>query len=161
MWGESSIARRSIARRSIVIRQSEIVNPMNEPQRDIATDSPVNIWRNYFLIVGAALSTAGLGALLGFLLAWLVPDSIGLSATSANYWRDVRTSSFAGAMMGFVFGTIVMAYCIAVAVLAIWFRPRNIERHFERERFALERAERERLELELARRQPKIDDSLD
>ncbi len=130
---------------------------MNEPQLDIATDSPVNIWRNYFLIVGAALSTAGVGALLGFLLAWLVPDAIGLSTTGTSYWRDVRTASFAGATMGFVFGTIVMAYCIAVAVLAIWFRPRNIERHFERERFARERAERERLELELARRNQPAD----
>lgn len=127
---------------------------MNEPQHEAATDSPVNIWRNYFFIVGAALGTSVFGALLGFALALLTPETIGVAqmASGAIVWRDVRSASLAGASLGFLFGTIVMAYCIAVAVFAIWFRPRNIEKHFERERFDRERAERERLELELARR---------
>lgn len=126
---------------------------MKEPQSEAATDSPVNIWRNYFLIVGAALSTAIFGAMLGFVLIALWPDLIGVTTRSGTtYWRGARDASLVGAMLGVVFGTVVMAYCIAVAVLAIWFRPRNIERHYERERFGLERAERERLELELARR---------
>ena len=94
------------------------------------TDSPVNILRNYLFIVGAALSTSVLGALLGILLTLLFPDGVGASNPPAS--RDFQAAAAVGALLGLAFGTLVMMFCIVVAVLAIWFRPRNIERHFER-----------------------------
>lgn len=92
-------------------------------------DSPVNVLRNYLLIIGAALGTSVVGALFCIALGLLSPGY----ASSTTGWRDIRYNAAMGAVMGLFLGAGIMMFCLVLAVLAIWFRPRNLRKHEERE----------------------------
>ena len=109
-------------------------------------ESQVNVVRNYALMMGAGLAGSVLGAFFSVIVVLIAPDTFGAANTGTAQWRDIRAAAAFGMVSGFFVGALVMGYCLILTVLAIWFRPRNIEKHWERERWMREREERERTE---------------
>ncbi len=80
--------------------------------------------RNFLLILAAGLVSAVLGGLFGAGLALLSPEFVAglFGPQTAN---PARYAAAVGAVWGLFIGAAAMAFVMAVAAIANWFRPRN------------------------------------
>jgi hypothetical protein len=80
--------------------------------------------RNFLLILGAALVSAALGGLFGAGIALLSPEFVsGLFGPTHECLE--RYAAAVGAVWGLFIGAASMAFVMAVAAVANWFRPRD------------------------------------
>ena len=78
--------------------------------------------RGFLSILGAALAASLLGAVFAVALAYLSPELVHDMFGQKSY--PVRYSASIGMLWGLFIGGGAMAFCIGVAAIANWFRPR-------------------------------------
>lgn len=79
--------------------------------------------RNFLLILGAALGASVLGAVFAVVLAYLSPEL--MRDLFGRKQFPVRFAASVGMLWGLFIGAGTMAFCIGVAAIANWFRPRS------------------------------------
>jgi hypothetical protein len=79
--------------------------------------------RNFLLILGAALAASVLGAVFAVVLAVLSPELIRDLFGHKQFM--VRFAASIGMLWGLFIGAGAMAFCIGVAAISNWFRPKS------------------------------------
>lgn len=79
--------------------------------------------RNFLLILGAALAASLLGAVFAVVLANLSPELI--QDLFGRKQHPVRFAASVGMLWGLFIGAGAMAFCLGIAAVANWFRPKS------------------------------------